>query len=554
MEECLLKMGQAPTGCGAVVLKGDPNNIDSKQAQFIPDDSYLNEEDEDENAYCPQQQQHAKKQNKKYRQRKEVNAQNETEEYLKYKQYKKERQKYDKMEQLINHLLSMHPANLQHLLLLKKSDYLSNINRIQQTLSDYNTPHLPQLLRVSESLSFYAISFKAINSRYRKLWHILLQQMSMKTVQINEQRISLWIKQLLNALSFLHRHNIVHLDVSPESILISDTLDNIILSGFDCSMLVNDHITYSMKCELLNCCWQLPPSIRRRNDFNGYELKSFDMWSVGVLTFLLLTAKFPFFKDKNNKKIIESEYVKHYQKISHSARDFVSKLLASSHTNRLTVSDALNHEWIQLQKSTKRTQQKKYTINGRIYASMYQHHQTKLKKKYKILQQQIQKKLFVSDKKRIKKPSKKLNKKIVKYQMGHSSLNLTKSQSKFFLNNHVNFAQAEDDNPLDTATDYSSLYKASDDNCDNANASPSSSSSSSDIADNFKESSSMSNNSRSRNEIILRSPFPMMMPKHKSKAANVRRASHQITKKYDIKQRVRSNSEHTYTEYINLQS
>ncbi len=50
-------------------------------------------------------------------------------------------------------------------------------------------------------------------------------------------------------------------------------------------MLVNDHITYNINTELLNNCWQLPPAIRRRNDFNGFEFKTFDMWSIGVLTF-----------------------------------------------------------------------------------------------------------------------------------------------------------------------------------------------------------------------------------------------------------------------------
>ena len=334
--------------------------------------------------------------------------------YSKYKKYKKLRSKYIKMYQFIDNLLSLNPKNLQHILMLRKTDNI-NINNFYRYIISENkeknklSMHLPELKRVSECLSFYAVSFKPINN-FRKLWHILLQDRCRKNIMITESLVQEWIGQLLFAVNFLHSHNIVHLDISPESILISSNLKHLILSGFDASMLVNDHITYNISCELLNCCWQLPPTIRRRNDFNGFEFKSFDMWSIGVLTFLLLTAKFPFFKDKNSKRIPESQYVKNEQKISHSARDFISKLLSSSITNRLTVTSALHHPWI------KNKRQNTINIDGTIYYSMHQHHQQKLKNKYQILQQQTKKYLFISDQKKLNKKIKKLNKKIIKYQ------------------------------------------------------------------------------------------------------------------------------------------
>ncbi len=112
--------------------------------------------------------------------------------------------------------------------------------------------HLPQLIKVEESLSFYAVSFKPINNS-RKLWNLLLQDISHTNVIINESLITSWISQFLLAVHFLHSNNTVYLDISIESIIFNN--NRLILSKLDASMLVN--------IELLNNCCQIPPIIRR---------------------------------------------------------------------------------------------------------------------------------------------------------------------------------------------------------------------------------------------------------------------------------------------------
>merc|ERR1712048_666501 len=101
---------------------------------------------------------------------------------------------------------------------------------------------------------------------------------------------------------------------------------------------------------------------------------------------------------KMAKKIMESQYVRQCKQISPSARDFIAKLLAAKSANRMNVSAALKHEWIcQTNKGNN------VCIDGSIYHSMYQHHQQKLKKKYKILSKQLQKKQFVAEKRKIQR-------------------------------------------------------------------------------------------------------------------------------------------------------
>ncbi len=95
----------------------------------------------------------------------------------------------------------------------------------------------------------------------RKLWHILLQDRSHPNVIINESLIRSWISPLLLAVHFLH--------ISHESIIICN--NNRLIIRICC---VNDHITYNINCELLNNCSQLPPTIRRRNDYYHQKLQN----------------------------------------------------------------------------------------------------------------------------------------------------------------------------------------------------------------------------------------------------------------------------------------
>src|SRR5690606_6007529 len=55
----------------------------------------------------------------------------------------------------------------------------------------------------------------------------------------SEKLISFYIKQLLNAILFLHNNNIVHLDISPQSIIINETNNKLYLSKFDTCTLID---------------------------------------------------------------------------------------------------------------------------------------------------------------------------------------------------------------------------------------------------------------------------------------------------------------------------
>ena len=78
---------------------------------------------------------------------------------------------------------------------------------------------------------------------------------------------------------------------------------------------------------------------------------SCDVWSIGVLAFMLLSSQLPFYGTSKNElttKITKGKFRfknRKWKNVSHEAKDFVTSLLVVDVKNRPSCSDALSHEW-----------------------------------------------------------------------------------------------------------------------------------------------------------------------------------------------------------------
>jgi serine/threonine protein kinase len=79
-------------------------------------------------------------------------------------------------------------------------------------------------------------------------------------------------------------------------------------------------------------------------------LKASDMWSIGVIFYVMLCGCAPFMGRTDEDifdRIIAGEYTwPSAVKVSDQAKDLVSKMLTVDHTKRITAAEALNHPWI----------------------------------------------------------------------------------------------------------------------------------------------------------------------------------------------------------------
>lgn len=168
--------------------------------------------------------------------------------------------------------------------------------------------------------------------------------------RVPEKEVKGYIRQLLRGLLYLHSMNIVHRDVKPENVLLYDLIENrVLLIDFGLATQIVDGVPLK---ESLGSPEYVAPEVLRP-PHAGYGTKA-DMWSVGVLTYILLGGYHPFTaesKDTRNMLIRTANFEFHEDKwnhISKEAKQFIKKLITVNTNERIDCPTALDHPWIAL--------------------------------------------------------------------------------------------------------------------------------------------------------------------------------------------------------------
>lgn len=167
------------------------------------------------------------------------------------------------------------------------------------------------------------------------------------------ERISKWIfKKVLNAVDKVHDNDICHLDLKLENVMYNKDSHQAKLIDFGfASETAEINPTTKEKVEKLqtNYCGSVhyaAPEIVKRTPFNG---KKADVWSLGVLLFVLLSGLFPFDDSRSRvevifDKIVAAEFFTPSY-LSSDAQSLLKIMLQADPTKRPTVKEVLKHPW-----------------------------------------------------------------------------------------------------------------------------------------------------------------------------------------------------------------
>jgi len=164
---------------------------------------------------------------------------------------------------------------------------------------------------------------------------------------LTEKKAAIFLRQICEGLGFMHQRAIVHLDMKPENILcLSRTGNKIKLIDFGLARKLRAN-------EALRVMFGTP-------DFAApevltYEQVSFatDMWSVGVICYVLLSGLSPFMGDNDLETMANVTRAtfdfndKAFEPISELAKDFIARLLVREPEKRLSPDECLQHAWLQ---------------------------------------------------------------------------------------------------------------------------------------------------------------------------------------------------------------
>ncbi|XP_027783541.2 calcium/calmodulin-dependent protein kinase type IV [Marmota flaviventris] len=156
------------------------------------------------------------------------------------------------------------------------------------------------------------------------------------------------VKQILEAVAYLHENGIVHRDLKPENLLYATPAPDapLKIADFGLSKIVEHQVLMKTVCGTPGYC---APEILRGCAY-GPEV---DMWSVGIITYILLCGFEPFYDERGDqfmfRRILNCEYYfisPWWDEVSLNAKDLVRKLIILDPKKRLTTFQALQHPWV----------------------------------------------------------------------------------------------------------------------------------------------------------------------------------------------------------------
>ncbi|KAJ3428510.1 map/microtubule affinity-regulating kinase [Anaeramoeba flamelloides] len=170
-------------------------------------------------------------------------------------------------------------------------------------------------------------------TKYIKGWELL--EVVNHTGIISEfTAYKIWL-QIVRAINYCHSQNIVHRDIKPENIIINKKYQ-IKLIDFGIS-------NFEKKNEFLstNCGSPLytAPEVSKGKDYKG---KKADVWSLGVILYLLVCGKLPF---NDHNRIVPND-IQYPQNLSHSLVSLIKKTLRYQSMKRPSCKKILKHEWM----------------------------------------------------------------------------------------------------------------------------------------------------------------------------------------------------------------
>ena len=174
-----------------------------------------------------------------------------------------------------------------------------------------------------------------------------------KKGSFSEKEACIIMEQLLSGICYSHKNGIVHRDLKPENILLEDKSRNLEIKivdwGYATQMKQKERLH-----EMDGTSYYIAPEVLE----GDYDEKC-DIWSCGVILYVLLCGYAPFYGDTDEdiyKQVLKGEYdfpKEEWDNVSEEAKNLVKKMIEKDTKKRISALEALQDEWFKINKQKK---------------------------------------------------------------------------------------------------------------------------------------------------------------------------------------------------------
>ncbi|XP_011297891.1 calcium-dependent protein kinase 2 [Fopius arisanus] len=163
---------------------------------------------------------------------------------------------------------------------------------------------------------------------------------------LTERSCAVFMRQICEGIEFVHAQNVLHLDMKPENILcLTKEGNRIKIIDFG---LAREYDPKKKLQVLFGTPEFVSPEVVNFDEI-GYGT---DMWSIGVICYVLLSGLSPFMGDTDVETMANVTIAKYdfdheaFADISEDAKDFIRRLLIKDKEKRATAAQCQRHRWI----------------------------------------------------------------------------------------------------------------------------------------------------------------------------------------------------------------
>jgi len=159
---------------------------------------------------------------------------------------------------------------------------------------------------------------------------------------LDEARAKLFFAQMVTAIDYCHYRRVVHRDLKPENMVISSENESVKLTDFGFSNVFEEGKFLQTSCGSL--AYSAPEILLGEE----YDASAVDVWSLGVILYMLLCGEAPFNETNDSETltmIMDCRYTD-LENVSDECNDLIRKILKREPSDRLKIAEILKHDWL----------------------------------------------------------------------------------------------------------------------------------------------------------------------------------------------------------------